>query len=203
MIIIVSGISGSRVYKLGKNISQDLGLKLISYKNYQKEEYLNDENNYITLSDGTKVLDVDNENFIDWDRLNEDIYKEKKGVVVVTEIYPITIQDAKIEIDFHINIKLSKQNLMLMRNKYVEKHRNLFKGLSLANEQLYFNKHTYPYYLRNIEDSKITKFINANEHVGLAIEEYDDKLYDEAFDYLMAAIDKWLQNYSRRKNETN
>lgn len=191
LIILVSGISGSGISHLAKNISQDLKIAYLSYSKFCKKDY--DEK--VKLPDGTEIINWDSDDTIDWSAFNDAIKQMRRnGVVAYNQSFPLDKLDKNLQIDAHINIKLSKQNLFQRREKYIDEHQNECAKLYKLRDKLsiIFNRLTYPYYLQSINNSKITKFINANEFINLPEFEYDEKIADEAFKYLMYIINKWL-----------
>ena len=194
LVILISGLSGSGISHLAKNISKDLKLQSLSYAKFCKQDY----NKTATLPNGETVINWDTDDVIDWAKFNVRIKELKKsGVVAFSPAFPTDRLDKDLEVDAHIHIKLSKQNLFAKRQKYVQEHKEECKELAgRKDEYLIFNKLSFPYYLSSIERSKITKFINANEFVQLKEEEYDNKLAEESFNYLMNIIGKWLEKYN-------
>ena len=53
-------------------------------------------------------------------------------------------------------------------------------------------------YLKNVEKSTITKFINANQIIEETTdaESYNDIIYDRAFDYSIEFIQQWLKKHA-------
>jgi adenylate kinase family enzyme len=203
LIILISGISGSGASELANNISRDFKIKLISYKDYIKKE---DKIPHVSLAIGEntiKFINWDSDEVIEWKEfVNEISSYKQKGVVAVCSSFPKSMYESKFSPDFHINIKLSKQNLLKRRIEYIKKEKNdisKFDDNILTN---IFNKYTFPYYLQStdVNTTKITKFINANEYAES--QEYSNKLYDEAFDYLVNMITKWLENYNQKNSKS-
>lgn len=193
LVILVSGISGSGISHLAKNISKDLNIPSVSYAKFCKKNY----NEKVKLPDGTEIINWDTDDVIDWDNFNREIEDKKKtGVVAYNQSFSTNRLSKNLEVDAHINIKLSKQNLFTRRQKYIENHKDECQKLyGRPQETLIFNRFTFPYYLQSVENSKITKFINANEFSNLPEPEYDEKLANEAFSYLMNMVSKWIDKY--------
>ena len=197
LIILISGMTGSHISRLGKNLSKDINIAVLSYANFCKEGY----NNRVRLPNGTEIINWDSDETIDWDRLNAQVkIAREKGVIVFAPAFPIDKLDQDIQIDAHIHIKLAKQNLLAKRQSYIQKHpeecKDLF-GRDPGMELQIFNKYTFPYYLQSLERSKVTKFINANEFSNESDEVYDERLANEAFSYLMSFINRWLEQYHK------
>lgn len=206
LIIIISGISGSGKTKLAKNISKLFKIRLINLNSYCNKDY----NITIKLPNGTEVINWDSDDIYDWNKFNDDVKKYySQGVVLTGVAFPK--DKLNFTPDFHIQIKLSKQNLFKRRSEYLEEHQEDCQEIGRNNdkklEYTIFNQLTYPYYLDITNRSNITKFINANEYINLNNEEYDEKLYDEAFDYLIHQIEKILysmpvQNMCNEKEDS-
>jgi hypothetical protein len=194
LIILVSGLSGSGMTHLAKSISDDFKLKLVSYKDFLKKDY--DKKDSVQINNTVlETVNWDTDDVIEWDSFMKEINDNKKsGLVAVCPSFPLDkIKDLFVP-DVHINIKLSKQNLLKKRLEF-----NKNKNLSDEDLTIMFNKFTFPYYLQTTDQSKtkITRFINANDFIDLPQDEYDEKVYDEAFSYLISSIARWLGEYHR------
>lgn len=184
LIILISGLSGSGKTKLGKNISQLFKMELVNEKKY----YIKDYNKTINLNNNINIINWDSDDVYDWKTFNEDIIKySTEGVVVIGSAFPT--DKLIFSADYHIHIKLSKQNILKKRARHSEKHG---KKYDTNIQQMIMNNATYPYYLDVTSRSNITKFINANEYVDM--DNYDDILYDIAYDYLIDQINKNVYN---------
>lgn len=190
LIVLISGLPGSGKTKLGKNISDLFKMKLIDTKKYYKKDY----NITKTLPNGTKIINWDSDDAYDWEVINADINENSKnGVIVCGTAFPT--DKLQFSPDHHIQIKLSKQNLLKRRMKHIEKYNKVddiettkSKQLSTTLQQMIFNNVTYPYFIDLTSRSHITKFINANEYVENP--HYDDQIYDIVFEYLMDQVGK-------------
>lgn len=189
LVILISGLSGTGKTKLAKSISELFKIKFINMNDYCDKNY----NKTIKLPSGVEVINWDTDDIYDWNKFNGDMDKyAKDGVIVCGVVFPK--DKIKFKLDFHIHIKLNKQNLFKKRTEYLEEHkedcqevgRNVDKNI----EYTIFNQLTFPYYLGMAERSDITKFINANEYANLDQIVYDEKLFDDAFDYLIKGIEK-------------
>ena len=190
LIILISGLSGSGKTKLGKNISGLFNMKLINEKDYLKKDYNKQE----ILPNNVKIINWDSDDIYDWDNLNRDVLEQsKKGVIVVGSAFPVN--KLGFTADFHIHIKLSKQNILKRRLEHSERHKKKYDN---SLQQIIFNSFTYPYYIDMISRSSVTKFINSNEFMisceGTNEECYENKIYDAAFDYLMDQIGRNIYN---------
>ena len=198
-VIAISGMPGSHKLELGENIKRDFKFELINQCNY----YIKDYDQKVTLSgvdsNGEKIDHVItncyNDDAIDWKRFNNDIAVQSKiGVVVVGMSLPT--DKINVDIDYHIHINISKQVALERISDYITKNKNLYpedyKIVGTPLEKLKFNKYLFPYYLETTKSMKIDKFINANE---LTI----DKIYDLAFDMLMAFVNKFIDDYHQGK----
>ncbi len=191
LIIIISGLSGTGKTKLAKNISELFKMDLINLNFYCKKEY----NVKTKLIDGTEIINWDSDDIYDWNVFNENVKKySSTGVIIVGSFFPKN--KLSFNSDFHVQIKLSKQNLLKRRLDYIEDYgddcRKKGKNIDQNIENAIFNQFTYPYYLDTTERSDITKFLNANEYINMDKEKYDEKLYDELYEYLINKIDKYV-----------
>lgn len=202
LIILVSGLSGCGKTELGKNISRDFKIKHIDLKNYYIKEY----HQIATLPNKVVVVNWDSDDAIDWIKFNQDIEKYKLGVVITGTVFP----NSKITFtpDIHINLKISKQNLLQKRIDYKQKHYDtkskekevdieiIEKETAKETERLILNQLTYPYYLESLKKSTIDKFIDVNEL-------NDDEIYDDSFDSIIDLIKKKLKNKDIISNDGN
>lgn len=185
LIILLSGLSGSHKTTIAKFIERDFKIKLINIEKYTKDNY----NKTVELNNGTNVIDWDNIESFDWDKINEDINKYKgEGVIVCGPYFPEgTITN---KVDFHVQIKVQKQNLIEKRYKYVKEHPDKFKLPKSFDQHLIsniVNQLTYPYMMEYVQKSKIDKFINT-------IDKNEDQIYDEVAEFLFYKINEHLKN---------
>lgn len=222
LVILVSGMSGSGKSNIAKEISRDFKIENINTNKFCKKDYTNKvtiqvptkvnessiteaetpKPNVAVNNNNIEIINWDTDDVYDWDMLNKEIEKYSKSGVVVSGV---TFPKDKINVkaDFHIHIKLNKQNLFKRRIEYLDEHnedcqqsgRNLNKDIEL----LIFNKYSFPYYLEYTSRNIITKYINGNELMGDTEKDklYHDKLYDESFDYLMSQIQRYLDNQNK------
>ncbi|AYV84098.1 MAG: hypothetical protein Hyperionvirus17_18 [Hyperionvirus sp.] len=190
LVILISGVSGTGISHLAKSLAKDTKLPALSYAKYCKPNY----DKKVTLPDDTEVINWDTDEIIEWDRFNRDIKEHKNtGVIAFAPAFPLNRLDPDLVVAAHLHIKLSKDNLYARRKKYIEAHVEECGPLP-ANDQLIFNRLTYPYYKQSQENSVITKYLNANEFSNDPEDVYDQKLAEEAFKYLMLTIQKWLDS---------
>lgn len=182
LIFFISGFSGTKKSKVAELLARDTKLKLISLKDY----YLKDKGEKITLPNNKEITSYDTINVIDWNKLVDDIKKHKdKGIIVEGEFFP-TSKLENLKIDYHLHIKLSKQNLLKNRIEY---NKTKDKAYDEETETLIMNQITYPFYLDIIQKSHINKFINGNEIMEeYKDEEYSTKLYDSVFDIFVKFV---------------
>lgn len=201
-IILVSGFSGSGKTNIAQFIAKIFKFKLMKLENYEYGKDVYDKaDNYVKLNNDVEYLDWDNiHKSVDWSRLNKDIseIKSKSGIVLSGFGFPIS----KIEFkpDLHLHIKISKQTLGEKRKKYFAEHpEDPFNKLNKKVEStitLALNTVSYPHYMEIIKESKIDKFINANE-----LDETQIK--DEIFSYLMHHTNKFLDSHFKSNSNTN
>ena len=79
LVIIISGLSGSGKTTIAKLIERDFKLKLVNLDNFTNEEY----NEKVTLPSGLTVIDWDNVDAFDWDKLNAEVAKNKQNGVII------------------------------------------------------------------------------------------------------------------------
>ena len=180
-IILISGLSGSNKTKIAKFIAKLFKFQLLNLETFKLsvEEY-DKEENYIEIKDNEKILNWNNiYKSINWNKFNETVNLiKKRGVVIYGLGFPDKLLDFKP--DFHINLKINKQNLMMSRAKYLYRHS--------SNKKSLFNSHTFPLYLEIVKESTITRFINLNELKG-------DQIKDAVFKYLIDSITNWLNKH--------
>lgn len=187
-IILISGLSGSGKSKIAIFISKIFNFKLskLSEFYYSDETYNKPENYFPKLYDRTTDLDWDNiYKSVNWESFNDhvDTYK-KNGIVIEGFGFPKHL--IKFKPDFHIHIKINKENLFKNRHEYIKSHPEAYAHKHTPEqEKLIFNKITYIHYNNVLNDSDITKRLNANEQSL-------DQMYDELFSYMTTTINKWL-----------
>ena len=192
-VILISGLSGSGKCKLASFLANLLEHKLVKLEEYYKPNIVYDkEENYVELKNNIKVLNWDNiYESVNWDSLNDFIDQNKQnGIVICGMGFP---KDKIKQKDFHIHIKINKQNLIERRAKYLETHPEENK-MNDETQKLLLNDVTFPLYLKVRDDSQIDKFINANELS-------EDEIKDEAFKYLMNVIESWINNYDNTQKD--
>lgn len=117
---------------------------------------------------------------------NQEVNKVKSNGVIVSG-FAFPKDKLEFEVDFHIHLKISKEDLIKNRAEYAnEKLDDKTSRISDVGEEIekrILNKVTFPHYLKSLETSTINKFINIK---------YDSlkEAYDEMFDYIMAIIKK-------------
>lgn len=199
-IILISGFSGSHKTKIAKFVSDLFGFQIMSLTNFFKSDTEYDvETNYVTLKDGTKVLNWDDiYNSVDWGKFNTFVnHNKSNGVVIHGFGFPTDLLD--FVPDFHIHVLINKQRLMENRAAFIEKHsandadrsNTSTNSLSTA-DKIFFNSVTYPMYIKLNKESKIDEFINSNE---LSEEHMKDKI----FNYLINSINQRLKGMTTKK----
>jgi hypothetical protein len=201
-IILISGMSGSGISHLGKQMIDDLtknktDFAFVSYKDFVDKKY--DKTEKIKTKDGEEhdVVIWDSDKVVDWDSFFQEINKHKKtGVIAVSQSFPTDKINNIFRPDFHFHIKLSKENLLKQRIKNSEMDKELL-------EQIIEN-YTFPFYTNSTkrEVSNINKFINANSFIA------DDKNYynnvgDVLWDAIMENITTWLDRHMNKSGNTS
>lgn len=192
LIILISGLPGCNKNKLSKELASIFKIKYMSLRDFLKKDY----DKKVDLSNGSKVIDWDNNDAYDWDKFNSEINKCKSdGIVVAGFAFPTAL--VKFKVDFHINIKISKKQYTDYRHKYLtdnkDKNKELFDLIDTTTESLIINKLIYPHYLEYTQSSTINKYINTQEL------DYSGVL-DQAFDYIIFVIQKYLETHNTTKN---
>lgn len=190
LIILISGLSGSGKTKLMSDIERDFKIQSVNIENFCIKE----NNKTVTLPNDVTVTDWDHIDSYDWDKINKTISdKKSKGIVVCGPYFPT--DKLQFKSDFHINIKISKQQLIQRRHDYIknnpDKCKNLVKFLDTPVETLIINKITYPHFLEYSEKSKVDKFINAHELNA-------DQIYDQASDFLFNKVQSFLNDHDKK-----
>ncbi|ATZ80327.1 hypothetical protein BMW23_0269 [Bodo saltans virus] len=192
LIILISGLSGTNRSKLAREIARDFKLKIIELDDYCKSDY----NEFVSITDDIKIKDWDNVNAYDWDKFNDDM-KNQTECVTFGNNFP----DFKINFkpDFHIHIKLAKENLIEKRKEYIKKHDDECKELlEYVDNEIFdtiINKSVYKYYIEYREKSTINKYLNADKNTL-------DEMYEQVFEYIIHNMRTFLNKYyEEHKNE--
>ena len=183
LIILISGFSGSGKTVLGKSLSKDFKIDFLNLNDYMVDEF----DKTIDLGD-IKVVDWDSPDAVDWNKFNVDVnIKKNKGVIVSGFAFPIDKLDFKT--DFHIHLKISKDDLLHNRREYIaENEDSRLKELGDDLEKRILNKVSYPHYLESLKTSKIDKFIVVES--GKLKE-----VYDQLFDYVIKEVEKVIYRH--------
>ena len=142
-IILISGFSGSGKSKFGVFLSKLFNAKLTNLSEfyYSVEQYNKPENYFEKLGDKTSELDWDNiYKSVDWTTFNDHVDTHKKNGIVVTGFgFPSRL--LKFKPDFHIHIKINKENLFKNRDEYIKSHSDAYAHKHTPEqEKLIFNK---------------------------------------------------------------
>jgi len=190
LVIVISGINGCGKSEVANDIASDMELDFVDQFDFFKENY----NKKTELINNIKIINWDTDDAIDWDKFNNRVNEEKSnGIMVVGSSFPT--DKLKFDIDFHLHVSLSKKVCFEKRKGFLEKHRDKYPEDVSDNELLKFNKFTFPYYLLTQEHNKINKYLNANKSTL-------DEIYDQAFEYLMFMIQKWLDEKEGIKRQS-
>lgn len=183
LIILISGLSGSGKTILARNISRDFKISFFDEADYCNTEY----NKKIKIGD-QEFINWDSDDIYLWEKINETVRENaKKGLVMCGTAFPL--DKIKFNVDIHINIKINKNNLFMIREKFIqEKHcANIPEDENIRLK--IFKNYTFTYNEDVLKRSKINKQINANNYVD-DLEKYNDNIYDIAFNYLIEKIEK-------------
>jgi uridine kinase len=192
LVILISGFSGSGKSVIAKNLEKHLNeqmkdkkITFLNLNNYFKKDW----NKTVEVGE-LKVVDWDDPDAIDWDKLNKDIEKNKEdGVIVSGFVFPKDKIEAKV--DMHIHLKISKDDLLKNRKDFVveneDEKTSRIDSIGEEMEKRILNKITFPHYLAGLEKSAITKTI---------IIEHDkvEQSYNEVFDFIMDFIGQKLKH---------
>jgi uridine kinase len=193
LIILVSGLPGCGKTTVAKKISKDFGKEFILIDQF--DYYIDGYDKKVKLPDGSEVLDVYNNDAVDWKKLNKDIDAKKSTGIIVTGI---AFPDDKLDFtpDYHIHLSISKKECLDRKRTYLEKHKDKYskelEDMESSKEKLKMNQLLYPYYLETIKQSKINKFININNLD-------DNQAYDSAFDIIISYIQFFLNSDEGKK----
>jgi uridine kinase len=181
LIILISGFSGSGKTVIGKSLAKDLKVTFINLNDYYKEDYSETK-----LVGNLKVIDWDSPEAIDWDKFNEKINEIKNSGVVISG-FAFPEKKLKFHVDFHVHLKISKDDLIKNRNDFTSERDDSklkdIKDLTPEIEKRILNAISFPIYLEMLKESKFSKTINI---------QYGElkKAYDELFDYIIASVKK-------------
>lgn len=193
-IILFSGLFGTHKSSLGKFFANLFGFTLVNLADFfYPIEVFDKEENYVKLSDGSKILPWDDiYKSVDWDGFNKKIKEvAPSGVVAVGIGFPAT--KITFKPDFHLHFKISKEKVMDNISAFLEK----FKGdieHTVETNALIFNRITFPIYIRTRNEANINRFINATD---ASLQDLKDDLHS----YFMRSIDKWLKKHEQAQHE--
>lgn len=186
MIILISGLAGTDKGKIAKDLATLLKFDVKSLREFILENYKTET----VMSNGEKFINFDHVDAYDWEKLNTTLdSKSSNGIIMYGFAFPT--DKLTVRVDYHVNIKLSKQNYIKNRHKYLKSHKEskeeLFKLIETPTESIMINKHIFPDYLEYTKNSIINKFLNGNERK-------DEEVFNELFDWLMEGIGKTVND---------
>jgi tRNA A37 threonylcarbamoyladenosine biosynthesis protein TsaE len=194
-IILLSGFSGSGKSLLGKSLVKDInknkGDKSTNFVFLNLNDFYKDESEYNKIIEvgELKVVDWDDPEAVDWEKFNMKINEIKSDGVVVSG-FAFPKDKLNFNPDFHIHIKISKDDLIKNRHEFTQEKlddkTSRVGEIGEDMEKRILNKITFPHYLKSLESSVMNKvfFVQQNEI---------KKVYDEMFLYLMNSIEKKLK----------
>jgi tRNA A37 threonylcarbamoyladenosine biosynthesis protein TsaE len=190
LVILISGFSGSGKTVLARSLLKDINRnnKKYEFTFLNLNDFFKSEDEYKNIVEvgDLKVVDWDSPDSINWEEFNKKINSVKSNGVIVSG-FAFPKDKISFDVDFHIHLKISKDDLIKNRSVYAnEKLDDKTSRISEVGEEIekrILNKVTFPHYLKSLETSVINKFINIK---------YDmlKEAYDEMFDYIMAIIKK-------------
>jgi ABC-type dipeptide/oligopeptide/nickel transport system ATPase component len=196
LVILLSGFSGSGKSLIGKSLVKDMnrnkGEKSSEFVFLNLNDFYKDEKEYNKIIEvgELKVIDWDDPEAVDWEKFNKKINEVKSNGVVVSG-FAFPKDKLNFFTDFHIHIKISKDDLIKNRHEFTqEKLDDKTSRVGEIGEEMekrILNKVTFPHYLKSLEVSQINKFFTVENN-------QIKKVYDDAFDYLMEIIKKKLRN---------
>lgn len=193
-IILFSGLFGTHKTSLGKFIAKLYKFEFVNLaKFFYPMEVFDKEENYVKLSDGSKVLPWDDiYKSVDWDKFNKKMNDvAPHGVVAVGIGFPAS--KIKFKPDFHIHLKVSKEKVMENISLFVKTHQYKIEHTPEINT-LIFNRITFPIYIRARNESpNITRYVNVTDLTF-------GKLKDDIHPYLLRIIDKWLKDHDKNND---
>lgn len=137
-ILIISGFSGSNKNQIVENINKDIGLKVIDYT-----DYINDKHEY--------TID-----YINWDKINNDINKYKhNGIIIITPFF--ISNKMKFICDLHITFFMNKQKL-----------RSIYEKTNIKKTKI-VNSLIYPFYIQIDKQTRSLK-------IDISTLSYDEQL---------------------------
>jgi cytidylate kinase len=178
LIILISGFSGSGKTVFAKSLAKDLKINFENLNNYYLENY-----SAYKFIDGQKIIDWDSPNAIDWDKFNAKVNEIKNtGVVISGFAFPQKF--LKFDVDFHIHLKITKDDLIKNRADFLaEREDSKLKDLDPGLEKKILNIMSFQHSMDSLKESKFDKFVNV-EYGQLK------KSYDEIFDYIVGVVPK-------------
>jgi uridine kinase len=183
LIILISGFSGSGKTVIGKSLAKDLKLEFINLNDYYIKDYKETKKvgNY-------DIVTWDSPEAIDWDKFNN-IVDEKMNSGLVISGFAFPESKLKFNVDFHIHLKISKDDLIKNRADYnsekIDSKLEDIKDLTPEIEKRILNSISFPIYIELLSKSKFTKIINI-EYGKLKDE------YNNIFDYIIDSIKKLI-----------
>jgi len=203
LIILISGLSGCKKNKVANELIKTFNeqsktgneIKKLNLRDFIKKDFKKE----VELPNGTKIIDFDDIDSYDWDKLNSSVNESiNDGVIIVGASFPK--EKILFTVDFHINIKISKQKYIEERHKFLEENKEKFKELynliDTSTESMIINQITFPKYLEYTKESIINKWVNGNEN-------NEEEIINIVFNYLIEKIQQFLDNYDKKRDNNH
>lgn len=174
IIILIIGQPCTSKSQIAKELVVDLNLPIININNYLiKDKFLERE------IDKIKFKLYEHPDNFDWEKLNEDVNKNKNKGLILYGNY-LDKQKINFDIDYFFFINMNNN---LCKKILIEK-KLLPYEYDDKKVQLYFKEIFNPIYEKIKTELKINKFFNIKEDTTF------NETYDELFEYLMNLISK-------------
>lgn len=191
LIIIISGLSGCNKNNIAKTLATTFDIEFVRQDNFINKNFKNmkKEQNFKNNKE-FEINDIYTNDYINWDAFNKHINEVSKNGVVISGItFPTDL--IKFKPDFHIHLKMTKEKCMDTRFKYLKDNKNdlkdQYQDFVTGKDNIIMNKYLYPYYLSNLNNMHINKFLKINDKT-------DDEIWDEIWDIIISFIKRRINS---------